>query len=379
LLSREKEGLVITSQTKWFFEHCTASIIGVTGTKGKGTTATLISKMLNSKPEIQSPKSQIYLTGNIGAIQPFEILDNLTKTDTIVYELSSFQLQDLTQSPHTAVVLMVTQDHLDMHKNVQEYHAAKEAISKYQSKDDIVVYNADYPATVEIANLSPGLKYQVSRFGEVARGCFVKGNFVICRGLEGEGDRVITAQDAIALRGSHNLENVCAAVTVSLLHGASSDSIQNVLKEFKGLEHRLEFVAEKNKIKFYNDSISTIQDTTIAAIRSFFEPQILILGGAGKNLDFSQMAQEISGAENIKAIVLIGQEAGRIKSEIEKAGGFKGTFHEGAQTMQEAVAQSLLSAEAGDIVLLSPACTSYDMFVDYKDRGKQFKSVVLAL
>jgi UDP-N-acetylmuramoylalanine--D-glutamate ligase len=338
-------GAVITSQTKWFFERCLAQIIGVTGTKGKGTTCTLIYNILK-----QAGKS-VYLVGNIGDTQPLEILDKLTNQDFIVYELSSFQLQDLTQSPHIGVVLMTTSEHLDYHKDVEEYRQAKEAVVKFQTKYDFAVYNKDYEASKQIGELGQGQKIAV-----------------------GEQSDFPIDISKIQLKGSHNLENIKAAVAVAKVLGIDESVINQSVYNFKGLAHRLEFGAEKKGIKFYNDSFSTTPETAIAAIKAFTEPEIVILGGSSKNSDFTDLAATIIGAKNIKTLILIGREAGRIEQSLD--GKFTGQILRGAKNMAEIFAQIKSTATAGDIVLLSPACASFGMFKNYKDRGQQFKQFV---
>lgn len=360
--------LIITSQTKWFFEHCPAKIVGVTGTKGKGTTCSLIHEVLSAA------KIKNYLTGNIGQQQPFEILDQLTSDDIVVYELSSFQLQDLTQSPHIGVVLMVTEEHLDYHADQKEYVSAKEAIVKYQTSADYAVINQDYPNSLKIGQFGAGQKYFFSRKTELEQGCFVQDENLIIKNIKGKKFQLPIAN--FQLKGAHNWENISAAVMVSLLAGADEESIKTEVSKFKGLEHRLEFVAEKNGIKFYNDSFSTTPETAIAAINSFTEPLIVILGGSSKNSNFSELGKTVMEHKNIKAIILIGQEAGRIKQTI---GNIEFKILEGAQSMADIFEQIQSLSKPGEVVLLSPACASFGMFKNYKDRGEQFKQAVMDL
>lgn len=338
---------LITSQTKWFFDHCPAKIIGVTGTKGKGTTSTLIYEILQAQSKISNPKSKIYLTGNIGKIQPLEILDTLSKNDWVVYELSSFQLQDLDHSPHIAVVLMITREHLDYHNDAAEYAAAKSSITKFQTEDDIAIVNQDYPGSKAVGELGSGKKIYFSR-----------------------QDSSPVDVSGRQLRGEHNLENIYAAALAAKAAGRNANSIEQAISEFKGLEHRLEFVGNKNGIKFYNDSFSTTPETAIAAVKSFTEPLIVILGGSAKNSDFTELGQVISNTKNIKAAVLIGEEAVKIKELINSA---DIQIFEGAKNMPEIFEQIKTIAKSGDVVLLSPACASFDMFENYKQRGNRFK------
>ena len=370
------EGCIITSQTKWFFEHCPAKIIGVTGTKGKGTTSSLIYEMLRLDFASKKNKSRVFLTGNIGKEQPLEFLDSLTDDDYVVYELSSFQLQDLTLSPHIGVVLMVTGEHLDYHKNIAEYREAKSAITKFQKPSDFAIINHDFPASMAIGAFGKGKKLYFSKNSKLSEGCFIQDEKIVVHGVLSKKTDVLEI-DKLQLKGRHNLENVCAATLAALTAGCGIQSIKKTLKEFKGLEHRLEFVAEKNGILFYNDSFSTTPETAIAAIEAFSEPEILILGGSSKNSDFSTLSQTIQTAKNIKAIILIGQETNKIKDSLN--GKIKGEILTGAKNMPEIFSQIKSVAKSGNVVLLSPACASFDMFNNYQDRGEQFKEAVKKL
>lgn len=368
--------LTTTSQTKFFFDNCPAKIIGVTGTKGKGTTSTLIYEILNS-PMNRHATSAIYLTGNIGKTQPLEILDELKKDDWVVYELSSFQLQDLTKSPQIGVVLMVTSEHLDYHTDQNEYIEAKSAIVKYQGASDFKIVNADFPSSLLIGEQGSGQKIYFSRQKELERGIYLQEGKITVNDILGQNIQYQLSN--IQLRGAHNLENIEAAIGACIAAGVKdADVIQTAINNFKGLEHRLEFVEEKNGIKFYNDSFSTTPETAIAAINSFSEPLILILGGSSKNSDFTELGKSIIAAKNIKALILVGEEASRIKSVIRQKDGHP-TLLEGAKNMQEIFSQIKSVQTAGDVVLLSPACASFDMFKNYKDRGEQFKELACSL
>lgn len=379
---------VITSQTKWFFEHCPAKTIGVTGTKGKGTTASLIFEILkknfqfsifnlktNLKSKILNHKPVIYLTGNIGKIQPLDFLDDLKPDDYVIYELSSFQLQDLTLSPYIAVVLMTTSEHLDYHKDEKEYVEAKSSITKFQSPEDFAVINSDYENSGKIGEQGEGKKFYFSGKQELRNGCFIKNGCVvhIGAGLKTSPTEEILKTADLQLKGAHNLENVCAAVSVGKIIGIDNNIIREAVINFKGLKHRLEFVTDKNGIKFYNDSFSTTPETAIAAIKSFTEPEIVILGGSSKNSDFTGLGKTVVAAKNIKALILVGEEAVKIKNSIHKAGIFSGIISEDAKNMAEIFRQIESVAKSGDVVLLSPGCASFDLFKNYKDRGEQFK------
>ncbi len=366
--------LQLTSQTKFFFDNCPAKIIGVTGTKGKGTTSSLIYEVLSKQSKILNLKSKIFLTGNIGKTQALDIIDNLNRDDWVVYELSSFQLQDLEKSPHIGVVLMVTSEHLDYHKDIEEYVEAKSAIVKYQTADDLAIVNADFPSSIKIGEQGSGQKIYFSRQKELERGIYLQEGKITVSDILGQN--IPYQISNVQLRGAHNLENIEAAIGACIAAGVKdANVIQTAINNFKGLEHRLEFVEEKNGIKFYNDSFSTTPETAIAAINSFSEPLILILGGSSKNSDFTELGKSIIAAKNIKALILVGEEASRIKSVIRQKDG-RLALLEGAKNMQEIFSQIKTVAKTGDVVLLSPACASFDMFKNYKDRGEQFKKYV---
>lgn len=377
----------LTSQTRLFFELCPCEIIGVTGTKGKGTTSSLIYEMLKKQGY------DAYLGGNIGQ-PPFEFLDTLSPQSKVVLELSSFQLQDFVKTsnssqslvgkPHIAVLLMMTQEHLapdkglgkheNYHKDVYEYVDAKRNILRFQTASDFAVINRDYPASHESDIHTEGKVYQVSREREAAEdGCFVRENKVIVR-KNGNEQEIIDVSE-IKIPGKHNFENVCAAVMAASLSGVSVANIASVLQAFKGLEHRLELVGEVSGVKYYDDSISTTPETAIAAIQAFKQPEVLILGGARKGADFTELGNVIAKTDNIRAIIGVGVEWEKIKEQIEAHN--KTIFMvEGAKNMEQIVQAASKIAQPGDIVLLSPACSSFDMFKNYKDRGEQFKEEV---
>ena len=360
----------ISSQTKLFFDLSpTKNIIGVTGTKGKGTTSSLIYEMLKKEGH------DAYLGGNIG-VPPFEFIEKLNKDSWVVLELSSFQLQDLTKSPHIAVFLMVTSEHLDYHKDVREYIEAKRNILNHQASSDFAILNRDYPASNESDIIRDGKVYYVSREREVEEGCFALGGLIRLRS-DNKEIPIIETQE-LKLRGDHNHENVCAAVMAAYLAGARLDSIRTALQTFKGLEHRLELVGEFNGVEYFNDSFSTTPETAIAAILSFKNPEILMLGGSSKGSDFTELGQIISSKDNIKAIIAIGEEWERIKAKIPNTK-YQIPVIEGAKDMKTMVTAAAKIAIPGDVVLLSPACASFDKFENYKDRGEQFKREVLKL
>ncbi len=262
---------------------------------------------------------------------------------------------------------------MDYHKNLQEYRNAKEAIVKFQTEKDFAIINADYPASVEIGNKGKAKKYFVTLQGPVEFGSYLSGD-TLYLSLNSEAAMPIVNISELKLRGRHNLENVSSASLAATLAGVSIVTIRQVLKNFSGLEHRLEFIGEFKGIKFYNDSFSTNPETAIAAIRAFSEPEILILGGSSKNSDFNDLGKAIAGANNIHAIIYIGQEGEKIKHAVENAGASNIKIMQNAKNMAEIFEQIKQVASEGAVVLLSPACASFGMFKNYKDRGEQFRS-----
>lgn len=369
LVKAKEKGIVITSQAQFFLDNCVCQVTGVTGTKGKGTTSSLIFEMLKKQG------FDAYLGGNIGR-PPMDFLDSLSTHSKVVLELSSFQLMDVLKSPQIAVVLMITQEHLDYHADIAEYVDAKRNILRFQKQADYAVINRDYIASSESDIFTAGKVFQVSIERSCERGCYIKNKAVYVAGF-GVEKEIIKTKDVL-LPGKHNLENVCAAVMTATLAGVNKDTIVTVLKTFKGLEHRLQLIREVHGVKYYDDSFSTTPETAIAAIEAFEQPEILILGGSSKNSDFSQLGKTIRLAKNIKAIIGIGVEWENIKEQLATTNSHI-TIIEEAQDMHTVVAAASKIAQPGDVVLLSPACASFGMFKNYKDRGEQFIQEVTTL
>jgi UDP-N-acetylmuramoylalanine--D-glutamate ligase len=366
LAASRKAGLEVTSGTALFFDECMAPIIGITGTKGKGTTSSLIYAMLCAD------KRPTHLVGNIGE-PALGVLQDISAKEIVVYELSSFQLIEVTKSPYIAVVLMITQDHLDFHITISEYERAKANIVRFQEGKDMVVANMDYEMSRRIGESSLAKKYWISRRRPVAEGCFIEdGNIVLVR--DGVKEVILPASE-VALPGAHNLENACAAVMTAILVGVPIEAIQEVLRTFRGLPHRLQLVEEVQGIRYYDDSISTTPESAIAAIEAFDAPKILILGGSSKGADFGDLAKVIAASTSMRAIIGVGEEWPRIKEQLQA---FKNdlVLIEGCNSMEEMVRSAKEVAKPGDVVLLSPACASFGMFKSYKDRGEQFVAAI---
>lgn len=336
----------IWSATNEFFDKCSAPIIGVTGTKGKGTTCSLIAAILRQSGQT------VHLVGNIG-VPALDVLPKIKKTDIVVYELSSFQLWDLEKSPHVAVVLMIEPDHLNVHADFDDYLAAKRNIARFQSQEDYVVYNSQNDFSREIAASSPAQKKEYP---------FYITNDII---------------SAIRLPGKHNIDNVCAAILAAkaIQSDITDDEIKAGLSDFTGLPHRLKFVAENNGVKYYDDSISTTPGSAIAALKAFTEPKILILGGSDKGADYTELAQEIA-RQQMRAVVVNGANASEIIEILHKNKVSCRVVQLEMATMPTVVEVAANQAQSGDVVILSPAAASFDMFKSYNDRGEQFVAAV---
>lgn len=376
LLSPQQKQLIteqqiqLTSQTAWFFEHCPAPIIGVTGTKGKGTTTSLITEML------KNAKHSVYLTGNIGKQTPFSFLDQLTTNDTVVFELSSFQLEHLNRSPHIGVCLMVTTDHLDYHTDQDNYWSAKSPIAKFQTGQDILVYNQDYDGSRNIGALGAGQKLVVSAKSLMPPGAQIDAANQLIKIRFQNSEWTIRTADR-KLLGDHNLENIAAAALVGTALQLPEQAITDAIREFSGLPHRLQFFGEWQGIKFYDDSIATNPDTVIAAIRAFKQPVVLILAGADKGLDYSALINELNSNSHLKAVVTAGPVGKTLKKLLLEAD-FQKPLHGPFKTFEELVTKTCQTAETGDAVVLSPAGTSFDMFESYSQRGDHFQKLVAA-
>ena len=359
-----------TTSTNIFMGNQKGKVIGITGTKGKSTTATLIYKMLKEEG------INAYLGGNIGQ-SPLEFLNNLSEQSWTVLEMSSFQLQDLKISPHIAVLLMVGEEHLDYHKTQEAYVDAKRNILRFQTSTDFAIINKDYPASHESDIHTLAKIFNVSREREPGNGCFVKDESV-WMSKDGNPEKIIDI-DKVKLLGRHNLENVCAAIMAATLAGVSKKNIVKVLSEFSGLEHRLEFVSEKNGIRFYNDSLATIPQAAIEAMEALPETETLIAGGHDRGLDYSPLAKYLTNGQ-IKTLILFPPSGSRIWEEICKVVPESNRPEKfDVKTMEQAVRIAYAETLPGKICLLSPASASFGTFKDYKDRGEQFKREVQRL
>lgn len=348
----------VWSATNEFFEKCPAPIIGVTGTKGKGTTCSLIAEILKTAGKT------VHLVGNIG-VSALDVLPEVAVDDLVVFELSSFQLWDLKKSPETAVVLMIEPDHQDIHASMAEYVEAKANIAKFQHADDLLIYHPTNAFSAEVASKSSAQKKQY----QSPEGACVRGQDIVIDG------NVICSKSEVGLIGPHNLDNICAAITASWNYTQDIVAIKQAVIRFKGLPHRLEFVREVDGVKYYNDSFSAAPGAAVAAMQAFEVPEIFICGGYSRGLDFTELAKAFARQKNVKKVVLIGQTRNSIAEALAK-NNFDMTAVTEAADLNEAVSMCKSSAAAGDVVVLSPGCPSFDMFKNFYDRGDQFKRIV---
>lgn len=338
-------------------------IVAITGSNGKTTTTTLTGEIMTASglPAL--------VGGNIGT--PAISLAERAKPETvIVLEISSFQLETIqTFRPKVAVVLNVTPDHLDRHRTFEIYTDAKARIFENQQGSDFAVLNADDPTCVAMGNRTRAQVYWFSRLKEVQQGAWVRDGNIVFR--DSKGQREILQVSEIPLKGAHNLENVLAAVCASILMGCSPDKIHQAVHDFKAVEHRLEFVATINGVDYYNDSKATNVDATIKALESFPANIHLILGGKDKGSDYTVLNDLIR--QRVKRIYTIGAAAAKVESQV------KGAEVVHAETLENAIRKAQAAAQSGDVVLLAPACASFDQFKSYEHRGKLFKEIVRGL
>ncbi len=361
-------GVEVSSQTRLFLQLCPAPVLGVTGTKGKGTTTALLHALLATDPAIR-----VFSGGNIGR-PPLDFLDEVQPTDRVVLELSSFQLQDLDQSPYIAVVLSIAEDHLDYHADLAEYVAAKKPVCRYQTPGDILIVQRDCPTARAFAAESSAALWGFSPTAPSAPGAWIA-NDQLWAARPGAQPSALCPVADLPLRGQHNWTNAAAAVAGALAFGASPTRFAEALRAFTSLPHRLEYVAECAGVTYYNDSLATTVDAACAALRAFDAPLLLIAGGATKGADFSALGTAIA-AGRVRAALLIGQEAPRIAAAIQRAGA--GEIAHFCRDLSQALALARRWARTGDVVLLSPACASFDQFASYAERGDLFKRLVLA-
>ena len=363
-------GTMVTSEVELFFDLCPCEIVAVTGSDGKTTTTTLISKFY------EAAGRKVHLGGNIGAAL-LPMLPEVRPEDVAVVELSSFQLISMHQSPKIAVVTNVTPNHLDHHKDMQEYIDAKRNILLYQNPPCRAVLGYENEITRKMQADCKGKQVWFTRLHETDNGAFLRGDGMLCMAEDG----IVTpflAQKEIKLRGLHNIENLLAAAA-AVWGEVPVEAIRLVGSTFTGVEHRIEPVRVLDGVTYYNDSIGTSPTRTIAGLRSFDQKVILIAGGYDKHIPYEPLAPEV--VRHVKHLVLMGATGPRIEKAVKGDAGYaaSGLTMEYADNMQHAVERARAAAVPGDIIILSPASASFDLYPNFEVRGREFKRIVNAL
>lgn len=370
-----KHKIPIETDVNIFFKLCNAPIIGITGTKGKSTVATLIYKLLKTKYQ------NVVLAGNIG-VSPLEFLSRIDRKTKVVLELSSFELEDLKKSPKAAVITAIYPDHLDRYKDLKDYLEAKKIIFKYQKKGDILVLNYDNPKTRKLSLYAPSRVYFFSsRFSPKEKqlerfACFLKDENI----FYGSEKKPICSMKNLKLYGEHNISNIFAAVSVAKIFKISSANIKKVLSDFRGVSSRMEFIRKTKGVKYFNDTTATIPDAVKMAIRVFSQrfPSskiFLIAGGQDKKLNYEDLAKEIQ--KKVSYLILLpGTASAKLETALKSLSVPKKIKILLADSMENAVKKSSIIAEKGDIVLLSPGAASFNLFKNEFDRGEQFINFV---
>jgi UDP-N-acetylmuramoylalanine--D-glutamate ligase len=363
LQNARKLNIPVIGEVELAAQSLTGSIVAITGSNGKTTTTTLAGEI------IASGGGKVLVGGNIGT-PAISFADQSSPETWVVLEISSFQLETIeTFRPKIAAILNVTPDHLDRHGSMENYRAAKARIFENQTSEDFAVLNLDNDVTVKLGS---GLKAQLfwfSRTKEVERGAFVRGGKIVFK--DSKAVDVMPVSE-ISLKGTHNLENVLAAVCIGMLAGVEPEKIRRAVNQFKAVEHRLEFVTEIDGVQYFNDSKATNVDATIKALESFPKNIHLILGGKDKGSDYTLLNPLL--AERVKQVYTIGAAAQKIEQQIGSTVPIVS-----ASTLENAVRKAVQVATAGDIVLLAPGCASFDQFDSYEHRGRVFKEIVHTL
>ena len=362
-----KMGVAVTSEMEVFFDLCPCRIYAVTGSDGKTTTTTLISEFFKAEGK------NVHIGGNIGkALLP--IIEEIKDDDIAVVELSSFQLLSMRQSPNVCAITNITPNHLNVHGTMEEYISAKCNILAHQNAFSRAVLSYDNETTRNLNSLVRGKLAYFSRFDKPYNGSFLNENGILCYNDYGKVTEIMDMHD-IKIPGMHNVENYLTAIAVTWGE-VSPDTVRKVAKEFGGVEHRIEFVREINGAKYYNNSIASSPTRVLACLNSFDEKQIMIQGGSDKGISFEPMADAI--CEKVKVLILMGETKEKIRDAVMSSKKYnpENTKIFIVKDMQEAVQTAYKYAEKGDIVSLSPACASFDMYRMFEDRGRHFKQLV---
>ncbi len=384
-----KRGIPLSNDTQIFMQAAPCKTIGITGSAGKTTTTTLVGNMAiesyktqvegslgNVQPSNLKSSTRIFIGGNIG--DPLiNYLDDMQSTDLAILEISSFQLEQMTISPNIAAILNITPNHLDRHGTMEAYTAAKTHLLDYQSTNDMAILGRDDAGAWNLRERVKGKLYTFS-LRELAEGL----NGAYCHdGLLALRDRnaylPLIPREKILLRGDHNVSNALAAFTIGHAAGFPLDAMLTAVEDFRGVPHRLELVRELRGVRWYNDSIATAPERTIAAIRAFEEPIVLLLGGRDKDLPWDDLAALIH--QRVEHVVLFGEAAKKIEKAVAGSGAGRPSTLVRCESLEQAILKAAEVARAGDVVLLSPGGTSYDAFTDFAERGERFSQWVQEL
>ena len=365
LVRAKNEGAYVTSEMEEFVKYTKGKIYAITGSDGKTTTTTIVSKLLEEEGY------KTWVGGNIGT-PLFAQIENIKDDDKVVLELSSFQLMTMHEKINVAICTNLAPNHLDMHKYMQEYIDSKKNIFLYQNDDDVLVVNRENDITYSFEKEAKGKVREFSSKRVIKDGAYLKDNILYLEGKE------VCDRDDIIIKGVHNVENYLAAF-IATKDDVSIETMKKIAKTFAGVEHRCELVREIDGVKYYNDSIASSPTRTLAGLKAFNEKVILIAGGYDKNIPFEPLAYE--GYPYIKTLILLGKTKDKIKlvfDKLEKEKGIKVDI-ETVSSLDEAVDVAKKIARSGDIVTLSPACASFDMFPNFMARGNVFKEIVNSL
>lgn len=392
VIEAQKRGIPLSNDTQVFMEAAPCKTIGVTGSAGKTTTVTLVGRMAfesyglkaednrqpaNARPSSPKPATRVYVGGNIG--DPLiNYVDEMQPADLAILEISSFQLEQMTRSPNVAALLNITPNHLDRHGTMEAYTAAKARILDFQSEGGIAILGRDDPGAWGLRRRARGrlLSFGFSPLADEAEGTFLQDSILHLR--QRGVDIPLMKQSDIPLRGEHNRLNVLAACAIAHAAGLTLDAMLSAVESFHGVPHRLELVRERSGVRWYNDSIATAPERTMAAIRSFDEPIVLLLGGRDKDLPWDELAALVR--QRVDHVVLFGEAAEKISVALGQPGVGERPFTiTRCEHLQQAVQAAAEVAEPGDVVLLSPGGTSFDEFRDFEERGERFRSWVQEL
>ena len=374
IVEAKKRNILLTNDSEIFMQAVNCPVVGITGSSGKTTTTALVGEIAKST---ESESTKVWVGGNIG--KPLiEQIDTIQPEDLVILELSSFQLELMCTSPYIASITNITPNHLDRHETIEAYTSAKARILEFQKNTDIAILNRDDQGAWNLRDKTNGqlFSFGKSKANLLGNGVYIEDDTIAILN-DGQTFPVCLTKDT-PLLGEHNLLNIMAACSIAFALNISTDKMLNAIKAFQGVPHRLEFVKEIDEVKWYNDSIATAPERTIAAIKSFNEPIVLLLGGKDKNLPWERLSEIIH--EKVDHVVIFGSAKELIETAVGSVEINKRPYSVNiCKNMEGAIQIAHKIAEAGDIVLLSPGATSYDEFSDFEERGEKFRSWVQQL